>query len=192
MSSTEPASASNSRDRDSASLTTCDNSHASRISATAMMIAMTAPPPPLLSRSDEDDDDERDGEDQPLPEDEFHDRLVNMRKNNSPKKPTTPAMIIATTISCTSPLRMWVSSWPSTASISASSSACNSPVVTVMEYCRGLRPVANAFSAGLSISFSLGIAMPREMQRFSNRLYSRGCYCRVTPSPPVTASIMFW
>src|SRR5205823_10661117 len=109
VSSTEPASASNSRDRDSASLTTCDNSQASRISATAMMIAMIAPPP-LLSRSDDDDEEEEDDDDQPLPL-EFHDRLVNMRKNNSPKKPTTPAMMTATTISCTSPLRICVSSW---------------------------------------------------------------------------------
>jgi hypothetical protein len=34
--------------------------------------------------------------------------------------------------------------------------------------------------------------MPREMQRFSSKLYSRGCCWRVTSSPPVTASIMFW
>src|SRR5512144_3248838 len=74
VSSTEPASASNSRDRDSASLTTCDNSQASRISTTAMMTAKMAPPAPLLSRSD---DEEEDDEDEPLPE-EFHDRLVNM------------------------------------------------------------------------------------------------------------------
>ena len=49
---------------------------------------------------------------------EFHDRLVNMRKNSSPKKPTTPAMMTAITINWTSPLRICVSSWPSTASIS--------------------------------------------------------------------------
>src|SRR5438270_3961220 len=79
VSSTEPASASNSRDRDRASLTTCDNSQASRISTTAMITAMTAPPAPLLSRSDDEEDDE-DDEDEPLPL-EFHDRLVNIRKN---------------------------------------------------------------------------------------------------------------
>ena len=93
-----------------------------------------------------------------------------MRKNNSPKKPTTPAMITATTINCTSPLRICVSSWPSTASISWSFSAFRRPVVTVMAYCRRLRPLAKAFSAGLSITFSFGIGMPREMQRFSSRL----------------------
>ncbi len=38
--------------------------------------------------------------------------------------------------------------------------------------------------------FSFGIGMPREMQRFSKRLYSRGCCCRVTASPPVTASMI--
>ena len=124
----------------------------------------------MLSRSDDDDEeDEDDEDDQPLPL-EFHDRLVNMRKNSSPKKPTTPAMITATTINCTSPLRICVSSWPSTASISWSLSACRRPVVTVMEYCRRLRPEAKAFSAGLSITFSFGIGMPREMQRFSSRL----------------------
>ena len=93
-----------------------------------------------------------------------------MRKNSSPKKPTTPAMMTAITINCTSPLRIWVSSWPSTASISWSLSACRSPIVTVTAYCRRLRPLANAFSAGLSITFSFGIGMPREMQRFSRRL----------------------
>ena len=57
---------------------------------------MIAPPPPLLSRSD-DEDEAEDDDDPPLPL-EFHDRLVNMRKNSSPKKPTTPAMMTAITI----------------------------------------------------------------------------------------------
>src|ERR1700738_2249671 len=61
VSSTDPASASSSRDRDSASLTSCDNSHASAISATATMMTTTAPPPPFLSPlSEEDDEDEED------------------------------------------------------------------------------------------------------------------------------------
>src|SRR3954468_8597315 len=96
VSSTEPASARYSRERDSASFTTCDNSQASTIRAIATMTTMTAPPPePLLSLLDEEeseDDEEEDDDDQLLP-DEFHCRLVNMRKNNSPKKPTTPAMM---------------------------------------------------------------------------------------------------
>ena len=75
------------------------------------MTTMTAPPPePLLSLSEDEEDDEREDEDDQDPPDEFHDRLVNIRKNNSPKKPTTPAMMTAITISCTSPLRIWVSS----------------------------------------------------------------------------------
>jgi hypothetical protein len=76
------------------------------------MTTMTAPPPELLlSLLDEDEEeDDEDEEDQPLLPDEFHCRLVNRRKNSSPKKPTTPATITATTISCTSPLRIWVSS----------------------------------------------------------------------------------
>src|ERR1700730_17604661 len=122
VSSTDPASASSSRDRDSASFTTCDNSQAITISATAIMTTTIAPPPPELLLSDEeeedeDEDDDEDGQDDPPPL-EFHDRLVNIRKNSSPKKPTTPAMITAITISCTSPLRMWVRSCPRTASIS--------------------------------------------------------------------------
>src|SRR5436190_20692299 len=151
VSSTEPASARNSRDRDSASLTTCDSSQASMIRAIAIMTTTTAPPPePLLSLSEDEEDDEREDEDDHDPPDEFHDRLVNIRKNNSPKKPTTPAMMTAITISCTSPLRIWVNSWPSTASISWSLSAFNKPVVTVTAYCRRFSPLANAFSAGLS------------------------------------------
>src|SRR4051794_2906011 len=119
VSSTAPASASNSRERDSASLTTCDNSQATMINATAMMTTTIAPPPELLlSLSDEDEEEREDEPDAQLPPDEFHDRLVNTRKNSSPKKPTAPAMMTATTISCPSPLRIWVSSWPSTASIS--------------------------------------------------------------------------
>ena len=168
VSSTDPASASNSRERDSASLTTCDISQATTIRAIAMITTMIAPPPELLLLLFEDDEDDRE-DDQPLPP-ELHEKFVNIRKNNSPKNPTTPAMITATTINCTSPLRIWVSSWPSTASISWSFNACNSPDVTVTEYCRRLRPVANAFSAGLSMIFSFGIVMPREMQRFSSRL----------------------
>src|SRR5215210_673458 len=62
VSSTEPASARNSRERDSAKRTTSDRNQASAISATAIRIAMIAPPPPFLSPSDDDDDDER-----PLP-----------------------------------------------------------------------------------------------------------------------------
>src|SRR6266436_250046 len=100
VSSTEPASARNSRDRDSASLTTCDNSQATTIKAIAMMTTMTAPPPPepLLSLSDEDNDREDDDDD---PQPPLQLKLVNIRKNSSPKKPTTPAMMTATTINCT-------------------------------------------------------------------------------------------
>src|SRR6266702_1012514 len=170
VSSTEPASARYSRERDSASLTTCDTSQATTISTTAMMMTTIAPPPEfLLSLDDEDDrDDEEEPDDHEPPELQL--KCVNRRKNNSPKKPTTPAMMTATPISCTSPFLTWVSSWPSTASISWSFSAFRRPVVTVTAYCRGLRPVANAFNAGESMIFSFGMVMPREMQRFSSRL----------------------
>src|SRR6266702_1326687 len=169
--STDPASASNSRERDNASLTTCESSQASAIKATATMTMMIAPPPELLLLLSEEDEDPPDDEDDDEDHDEpllvFHSRLVNIRKNSSPKNPTAPAMITATTMSCTSPLRIWVSSWPSTDSISGSLSARNSPVVTVIAYCRRFSPVANAFNASLSMIFSFGIGMPREMQRFS-------------------------
>src|SRR5450755_357190 len=78
VSSTDPASASSSRDRDSASFTSCDNSQASAISATAMMTTTMAPPPPelLLSLplSDDEEDEEEDDHVDPPPV-EFHDRL---------------------------------------------------------------------------------------------------------------------
>src|SRR3954464_2960688 len=136
-----------------------------------MMMTITAPPPELLlSLDDEDDRDEEEPDDHEPPEPELQLKFVNRRKNSSPKNPTTPAMMTATTMSCTSPFLIWVSSCPSTASISLSFSALRRPVVTVIEYCLGLRPVANAFSAGLSMIFSFGIVMPREMQRFSSRL----------------------
>src|SRR5262249_32468071 len=175
VSSTEPASARYSRDRDSASFTTWESSQASTISAIATMTTMTAPPPELLlslleDEEDELEDDDDEDDDQPLLPEEFHSKLVNTRKNSSPKKPTTPAMMTATTISCTSPLRIWVSSWPSTASISWSFKAFNRPVVTVTEYWLRFSPLAKALSAGLSMIFSFGIGMPREMQRFSSRL----------------------
>src|SRR3984957_7649566 len=64
VSSTDPASASSSRDRDSARRTSCDNIQATAIRATATMMTMTAPPPePFRLSEDEEDDDEDDDED---------------------------------------------------------------------------------------------------------------------------------
>src|ERR1700692_2935512 len=65
VSSTDPASASSSRDRDSASRTSCDNSQASAISATAIMMTTTAPPPPelFLPPLSEEEDEESDDDD---------------------------------------------------------------------------------------------------------------------------------
>jgi hypothetical protein len=57
------------------------------------------------------------------------------RNTSSAMNDTTPAMMTATTIMRTSPLRIWVSSWPSTDSISASLSRPSRPDVTVIEYC---------------------------------------------------------
>src|SRR5438552_13907669 len=65
VSSTEPASARYSRDRDSASFTTCDSAQASTISAMATMTTMMAPPPePLLSLLDEEESDDDDDEEE--------------------------------------------------------------------------------------------------------------------------------
>src|ERR1700756_1980684 len=64
VSSTEPASARNSRERDSASLTSCDSAQATTISTTASTMTRTAaPPPPLRSLLPESEDDEDKDED---------------------------------------------------------------------------------------------------------------------------------
>src|SRR5581483_2203795 len=78
VSSTEPASARYSRERDNASLTTCDTSQATTISTTAMMMTTIAPPPEFLLSLD--DEDERDDEDEPADHDpppELQLKLVN-------------------------------------------------------------------------------------------------------------------
>ena len=79
-------------------------------------------------------------------------------------------MMTAITSMRTSPLRMWVNSWPSTDSISASLSALMRPEVTVIEYCLSFMPVAKALRLSSSITLSFGVVMPREMHRFSSRL----------------------
>ncbi len=157
VSSTDPASARNSRERDNANRITLESSQATAISAMAITMAMKFPPlPRSLSPS--------------LERRERKPVLNHSRKNISAKNAIPPAMITAMTSMRTSPLRMWVSSWPSTASSSASSSAASSPVVTVMAYCFSFMPVAKALRASLSITLSLGMVMPREVQRFSSRL----------------------
>src|SRR4029079_2102880 len=61
VSSTDPASARNSRDRDSARRTSWENNQASAISKTARMMTMTAAPPELRRLlSDEDDEEDHD------------------------------------------------------------------------------------------------------------------------------------
>src|ERR1700754_3434485 len=65
VNSTEPASARYSRVRDSASLTTCDNSQASTIKITAMMMTTMAPPPePLRSESESESEELEDDEEE--------------------------------------------------------------------------------------------------------------------------------
>ena len=156
VNSTEPESARYSRWRDSAKRMMIDRIQTSAMIANAITIAMPAPPflsPPLERR--------------PPPQNTFWKKT---RNTSSPKNEITPAITTAITSMRTSPLRMWVSSWPSTDSISRSLSALISPRVTVMEYCLSLRPVAKALSASSSATRSFGMVMPREMQRFSSRL----------------------
>ena len=45
----------------------------------------------------------------------------------------------------------------------------NRPVVTVIAALSGVRPVANAFGAGSSTTYSAGMGVPVVMQRFSTR-----------------------
>ena len=158
VSSTEPASARYSRFRDNAKRITTDSSHATATSAMAMTMAK---PPPPLPRSP--------SLDRPPPP-QRQPPWNTIRNSNSAKKPITPAITVAITNIRTSRLRIWVSSWPSTASISLSSRWSSSPLVTVMEYCRSFRPLAKALSALSSVTFSFGMVMPREMQRFSRIL----------------------
>src|SRR5262249_25552448 len=49
-------------------------------------------------------------------------------------------------------------------------SELRSPVVTVIEYCFSFMPLAKALRLSSSITFSVGMVMPREMQRFSRIL----------------------
>ena len=123
---------------------------------------------------------------------EFHDRLVNMRKNSSPKKPTTPAMMTAITINCTSPLRIWVSSWPSTASISWSLSAASRPGGDG----DGILPPVQAARERVQRRAVHHLQLrhrdaARDAEIFQEIIEPRLLLPRHL-SPPVTASIMFW
>src|SRR5215203_7347973 len=88
VSSTEPASARYSRERDSAKRITSESAQAIAISASAIRIATKAPPPLLLESELLD---ERD--DEPLQ----RGSTSNQRKTSSPKNEITPAMTTAVT-----------------------------------------------------------------------------------------------
>jgi len=158
VSSTEPASARNSRFLDSAKRIAVESSHAAATSATAMMIAS---PPPPLPRSLLPN---RIGCGPPYSALEHHPehQLGEEADNSSDDDGDHQHADIA--------VADMVSSWPSTASTSGSSRWSSRPVVTVIEYCRSLRPLAKALRESSSITFSFGMVMPREMQRFSRRL----------------------
>ena len=149
VSSTAPASARYSRERDSDSRISTARNH--EIAITAMPTTMASALPFLVSSDD---------------------ILIRLRptprKTSSPAKEITPATTTAMTIRRTSPLRICVSSCASTASTSWSLSWSSRPVVTVTVNWLSLTPLAKALSASLCMIASFGIGSPREMQRFSS------------------------
>ena len=96
---------------------------------------------------------------------------------SSTKKDTTPAMITATTIMRTSPLRM---------SEVVAEHRFDFGIVEPIEQPgrHGDRILLGVHAGGESvepwdsITFSFGVGMPREMQRFSKMVYSRGLSLR--------------
>ena len=81
-----------------------------------------------------------------------------------------PTKTAEMTSNWTSRFSIWVSSWPRTASSSASLSAFIRPRVTVIEYWPLRTPEAKALRASVSMILSFGMVMPRLMQRVSSRL----------------------
>ena len=102
-----------SRERDSAKRMTNDRNQATAMSATAIRMAIAGAAAASRSSARPRRSASRPGTAAGTP--------VRRRTRS------TPAMITAITSMRTSPLRIWVSSWPSTASISASSSRSSSP-----------------------------------------------------------------
>ncbi len=174
VSSTEPASARNSRLRDRAKESAMASRRAMMKMATAMRMRTMAPPPPpplpLLRPRLRDEPPPHPPPPQfPPPEvDQRSARGARMRR--SPTSEMTPTKTAETTSSWTSRFSIWVSSWPRTASSSASVNASISPRVTVIEYWPLRTPLAKALRASVSMILRRGVAMPRLMQRFSSRL----------------------
>jgi len=108
VSSADPASARYSREREIAKRINTEAPKLNAMIARAITMASMAPPPPSRSSREL----SRRGE---KPKGKF--QLRNIR---SAAKAKTPAKMVATTINCVSRLRICVSSWPSTASTSAS------------------------------------------------------------------------
>jgi hypothetical protein len=171
VSSTAPASARNSRLRDSAMRSTTASPRAIASSASPIGNSTTLPP----SRRSEDEVRNRT---RPVP-----------RSTISATRLMMPAKIAAITPSRASPLRTCVSSCASTAVSSRSSSVSISPCVTVTEPWSRRIPAAKAFSAGNSITAKRGIDSPRAMQSVSSAFHSRGSSLRVTGCAPLAQSI---
>lgn len=109
-----------------------------------------------------------------------------------PIVPIAPINTLMMTIFFTSPLMMWVSSWPATASISLSLSFSNIPLEKTIQEFFGLRPVAKALRL-LSLMIPIfGIGKPLEIQRFSIILYAFGASFLLTSLAPVKPKIIFF
>jgi hypothetical protein len=64
------------------------------------------------------------------------------------------------------------------------------PAVTQTTAWLGSRPVAKAFMAWSSMTYTRGVGRPAAMQRFSTTLYSCGLDCRLTGLASEMASVM--
>ena len=103
-------------------------------------------------------------------------------------KEAIEAKKLAIVISITSRLRMWVSSWASTASSSDGLSRRSSPVVAQTVAVLGERPTANALGIGVSAIASRGIGRLAWMHSRSTIACSSGASCALTSCAPIEAS----
>ncbi len=159
VSSTEPASARNSRLRDSAKRITIDSSHATAISAIAMTMAMPpAPPLPVAVAASAAAAPAQAALEQ-QPEHHFGEEGDHAGDDHRDHQHAHVAVADVGQFVAEHGL-----------DLRDRRDASSRPVVTVIEYCFSFRPLAKALSASSSITLSFGMVMPREMQRFSRRL----------------------
>ncbi len=102
-------------------------------------------------------------------------------------KAAIDAKKLAMVISITSRLRMWVSSWASTASSSGGLSRRNRPVVTQTVAVLGERPTAKALGIGVSAIARRGIGRFAWMHSRSTIACSSGAWAGLTSWAPIEA-----